>query len=53
VPLHRQDVYKEEFANINLPVTEKISGLCMSLPIFPELEDDKVAQITDAIRTVF
>jgi dTDP-4-amino-4,6-dideoxygalactose transaminase len=52
VPLHRQDVYKEEFANINLPVTEKISGLCISLPVFPELEDDKVATIVDAIKQV-
>ena len=53
VPLHRQDVYKAEFADISLPVTEKISALCMSLPVFPELEDEKIADIVATIKSVF
>lgn len=52
VPLHRQNVFKEEYANVSLPVTEFVAANCMSLPICPFLEDDSVREIVAVIRDV-
>lgn len=52
VPLHKQNVFKEEYKDVNLPVTDKISATCMSLPIFPELNDEQIDQIVGIISGV-
>ncbi len=52
VPLHRQNVFKEEYAGVSLPVTESVAANCMSLPICPFLEDDSVRAIAAVIRGV-
>lgn len=52
VPLHRQNVFKEEYANVSLPVTESVAANCMSLPICPFLEDNSVREIVAVIRGV-
>ena len=52
VPLHRQNVFKEEFAPISLPVTEYVAANCMSLPICPFLNDQSVTDIVAVIRDV-
>jgi dTDP-4-amino-4,6-dideoxygalactose transaminase len=49
IPLHRQEVFKAEYANISLPVSEETAKRCMSLPIFPEMTD---AQATEAATAV-
>jgi dTDP-4-amino-4,6-dideoxygalactose transaminase len=51
IPLHKQDVYMEQYKNIDLPVSELISRKCFSLPVYPELEDEKVDAIIDVIRS--
>lgn len=33
VPLHQQNVFKDEYANVSLPVTESVAANCFSLPI--------------------
>ena len=52
VPLHQQNVFKDECANVSLPVTESVAARCFSLPICSNLSDDTVKQIVDVIRSV-
>lgn len=52
VPLHRQNVFKEEYAAVSLPVTEFVAAHCLSLPICPFLEDDSIREIVAVIRNV-
>ena len=52
VPLHKQNVFKEECAGVSLPVTESVSEHCFSLPICPFLEDDTIREIVSVIRGV-
>lgn len=49
VPLHRQNVFREEYAGVQLPVTEDVARRCLSLPIYPELDDDSIRRVVDAI----
>ncbi len=51
IPLHQQQVFAESCKGQSLPVAEKISQTCMSLPIFPELENEKVDMIMDVVRS--
>jgi dTDP-4-amino-4,6-dideoxygalactose transaminase len=51
IPLHRQDVFAEDFRNISLPVSEGISSRCMSLPIFPEMTDEQVKEVVAVIKS--
>jgi dTDP-4-amino-4,6-dideoxygalactose transaminase len=53
IPLHKQRVFAEDYADISLPVSEKIASECLSLPIFPELSELQIKQITDIIRAQF
>lgn len=53
VPLHQQEVFADSCHGVSLPVTEQVASQCLSLPIYPELEDERVEQITDVIRSVF
>jgi dTDP-4-amino-4,6-dideoxygalactose transaminase len=51
VPLHQQNVFKDICKAVSLPVTEAVAKRCMSLPIYPELTDDMVIQVTDVIKS--
>ena len=50
IPLHKQDVYRDAYRDIHLPVSEAVAGKCFSLPVYPELEDEKIDTITDIIK---
>ena len=52
VPLHKQNVFKEECADVSIPVTEFVAANCFSLPICPSLTDETVKEIVDVIRGV-
>jgi dTDP-4-amino-4,6-dideoxygalactose transaminase len=52
VPLHQQNVFKQECAGLSLPVTESVAARCFSLPICPYLEDDTIKEIVSVIRGV-
>ena len=52
VPLHQQNVFKEECAGLSLPVTESVAANCFSLPICPFLEDATIREIVGVIRGV-
>ena len=50
VPLHRQKVFADGCAGLSLPVTEAVAQRCLSLPIYPELEEGQIRQIVSVIR---
>ncbi|CCE24516.1 DegT/DnrJ/EryC1/StrS family aminotransferase [Methylotuvimicrobium alcaliphilum] len=52
VPLHRQNVFKEAYADVSLPVTESVAANCMALPICPNLSDENIEIIVGVIRSV-
>ena len=49
VPLHQQNVFKQEYANISLPITESVASNCFSLPICPSLSDQSIKEIVAVI----
>jgi dTDP-4-amino-4,6-dideoxygalactose transaminase len=53
VPLHRQKVFLADCAGLDLPVTEEVARRCLSLPMFPELNDKQIGRVADVIRGVF
>ena len=50
VPLHRQEVFAGQCKGLSLPVTESVAKRCLSLPIYPELEDPDIQRIAGVIR---
>lgn len=50
VPLHRQPVFQNSYADVQLPVAETIAQHCLSLPIYPELTDEQILRVTETIR---
>lgn len=53
IPLHRQNVFKDAYASVSLPVAEAIAEQCFSLPIYPEMTPEQVNQVITTIRGVF
>ncbi len=52
VPLHQQNVFKEQCVGVSLPVTESVAANCFSLPICPSLSDETIKEIVAVIRAV-
>lgn len=50
VPLHRQNAFKGLADNTAVPVTEKLSGQILSLPLYPQLTDEMQNRVIDAIH---
>jgi len=51
-PMHRQDCYRDlGYAAGSLPVAEKTSATCVSLPIFPELTDEQVDHVIRSVNS--
>ena len=51
IPLHQQKAFEDSCKNISLPVTEDVVRHCMSLPIYPELENKSIEHIVDVIKS--
>ncbi len=52
VPCHKQKAL-EEFNSLSLPVTERVSGEILSLPIHQHLTNEEVSYIIDKIKDFF
>ncbi len=52
VPLHQQNVFKDDCVGLSLPITESVSANCFSLPICPSLSDKTIKEIVAVIRDV-
>lgn len=50
VPDHRQPVFGNRFADICLPVTEQLAGEVLTLPCFPEITDEEVGRVINAVN---
>ena len=51
-PMHRQPCYASlGYAAGSLPIAEKTSAHCVSLPIFPELTDEQVDYVIKAVNS--
>ena len=48
-PIYRYGAYKSDYF-INLPMAEKVSKECLSLPIYPELNLKDVKLIIDILN---
>ncbi|RLA06864.1 MAG: erythromycin biosynthesis sensory transduction protein eryC1 [Gammaproteobacteria bacterium] len=55
VPLHQQKVFKNNAngTNVSLPITEQTAKKCLSLPIYPELDEKNIKKISNLIHSVF
>lgn len=51
VPLHRQQLWRQDAPS--LEVCDKIAQECLSLPMYPELQDEQIEYVADTIRGVF
>ena len=53
-PLHRQPAFKHLLTEgVGYPITERIAGQILSLPIFPEISAEEVIEVAEAVRTFF
>ena len=53
IPDHRQECYAAEaWAQVELPETERCCREVLTLPCFPEMRDDEVVRVADAVKTV-
>ncbi len=50
-PLHQQEALRLD--HFNLPVTERISAEVISLPMYPELTDEEVQFVIEAVKKYF
>ncbi|MFB3091266.1 MAG: DegT/DnrJ/EryC1/StrS family aminotransferase [Gammaproteobacteria bacterium] len=53
IPLHKQPVIIKDQPDLALPIAEDVTKRCISLPIYPELQEECIRTISAAIRTVF
>ncbi len=52
VPLHLQPAYRGlGYSKGSFPVAERVAGQCLSLPMFPELNEAQVDRVCQAVRT--
>jgi dTDP-4-amino-4,6-dideoxygalactose transaminase len=51
LPVHLQPAYKDKVypGNGGLSVTEEVCGQILSLPMYPQMTDDQVGRVTDAL----
>lgn len=51
IPIHLQEAWRQYGgAALSLPVTEKITGEILSLPMYPELTAEEVGYVCDCVR---
>jgi len=50
IPLHRQNVFAGQCADLHLPGAESVAERCMSLPIYPEMTNEQVDLVIKTVR---
>ncbi len=54
IPIHLQEAYAElGYGEGSFPHTERLAKRVLSLPMFPELDEDQIDYVVDAIRGFF
>jgi len=52
-PVHQQTYYRHTMPNISLPVTEQVSREIVSLPMYPDLHEQDVADVAMEVQRFF
>ncbi|MBN1693497.1 MAG: DegT/DnrJ/EryC1/StrS family aminotransferase, partial [Dehalococcoidales bacterium] len=53
-PVHLTHFYQNTLKyNCSLPVTDKVSGQILTLPMYPSLTEDEICYITDEVAAFF
>ncbi len=52
IPLHRQPYYRALYGPLDLPGAERFYARCLSLPLFPDMTEDDVSRVCDALGRV-
>jgi dTDP-4-amino-4,6-dideoxygalactose transaminase len=50
IPDYRQPFFDNRYANIHLPNTERLSDEILTLPCYPEMTDDQVQEVIQAVN---
>jgi len=50
IPVHRQPYYVERYGALQLPGAEAWYARCLSLPLYPAMEEGDVARVAEALR---
>ena len=50
IPVHRQPFYQQRYGNLDLPGTDRYYARCLSLPLYPEMEETDVEMVCDNLR---
>lgn len=54
IALHRQPAYlKQDYGRVQLPETEKAAAEVLSLPMYPELTDEQINYVAQAVKEYF
>ena len=51
IPVHRQPYYRELYGDLNLPGADAWYARCLSLPLYPGMDDADVATVVEALKT--
>ncbi|WP_374469511.1 UDP-4-amino-4,6-dideoxy-N-acetyl-beta-L-altrosamine transaminase [Phenylobacterium sp.] len=49
IPVHRQPYYRERYGELSLPGAEAWYGRCLSLPLYPGMQDGDVRTVAEAL----
>lgn len=49
IPLHRQEVYRDIYADCSFPVSEEVAARVLSLPMYPELTASQIDRVCDVL----
>ena len=52
IPVHRQPYYRNLYGELDLPGAEQWYARCLSLPLYPGMEDGDVAKVAAALKDV-
>jgi UDP-4-amino-4,6-dideoxy-N-acetyl-beta-L-altrosamine transaminase len=50
IPLHRQPYYRDRYGDIELPGADAYYERCLSIPLFPTMQDDDVERVAAALK---
>ncbi|HKR14556.1 MAG TPA: DegT/DnrJ/EryC1/StrS family aminotransferase [Pyrinomonadaceae bacterium] len=53
VPLHQQPAYEDRRGSYKLPVTERVAQEVVSLPMYPELDQEQIERVCNAVSAAF
>jgi dTDP-4-amino-4,6-dideoxygalactose transaminase len=52
IPVHRQPAYlKQGYGGVSLPITERLAGEVISLPMYPELTNEQLEYVVQTVKS--